>query len=249
MGDWQAKYTSFLYLPHLAATPPGTQHRPSSRTAKMELYYAPYSPPCRAVLLTIRYLGLPVTLRKLDMLQRAEHKQVWFLTINPIHTVPALDDNGFTLWESRAIMTYLVQKHGKDDSLYPKDLQQRALVDKMLYFDIGVLYRSIIDYWNPQVLGSEPPDSQKANLLKQSLEYLDTFLKGSKYVCGNHMTVADFSLLASVTTLDTYDYDYSSYSNLKRWVDSFKEDLPFYSDIIGTGVEIAKTWVKTVFKK
>lgn len=48
----------------------------------MELYYSPHSPPCRAVLLTIKTLGIPVTLRKLDMFQRAEHKQVWFLTVS-----------------------------------------------------------------------------------------------------------------------------------------------------------------------
>jgi len=44
-------------------------------------------------------------------------------------------------------MAYLVNKFGKDDRIYPKDPVKRALVDRMLYFDIGTLYKSMVDYF------------------------------------------------------------------------------------------------------
>src|SRR3954465_2641952 len=43
-------------------------------------------------------------------------RQAEYLAINPNGRLPAIDDDGFILWESLAITLYLAKKHGK---LYP----------------------------------------------------------------------------------------------------------------------------------
>ena len=47
---------------------------------------------------------------------------------------------------SRVICCYLVNKYGKDDSLYPNDPRKRALVDRALYFDMNILYLRSTQY-------------------------------------------------------------------------------------------------------
>lgn len=48
---------------------------------------------------------------------------------------------------SRAIMTYLSDSYAKNDSMYPKDLKSRALVDQRLQFDLGTMYQRTLDYY------------------------------------------------------------------------------------------------------
>ena len=48
-------------------------------------------------------------------------------------------------------MCYLVNKHAGSNpdkqSLYPTDPEQRANIDKLLFFDIGSLYKNVVDYF------------------------------------------------------------------------------------------------------
>jgi len=215
----------------------------------IELYYTPGSPHCRAVLMCIKALDLDIDLIKLDMYQKYEHKKPWFVKMNPQHTVPTLNDNDFILWESRAILCYLVNKFGREcpkkSELYPTDPEQRALVDRLLFFDNGTLYKNIVDYFHPQLMSGEDADERKANALKQSLEYLDLFLEKSPYVAVQHLTIADFSILASVTQLEGMEYRITAYPNLYKWVERLKSELPFYESCNTAGIEMFKAWAKS----
>lgn len=54
-----------------------------------------------------------------------------------------LTDGDTIIWDSHAIIAYLVRKYGKDDSLYPKDFAKRALVDQRLHFEGSVVFVTI----------------------------------------------------------------------------------------------------------
>ena len=102
------------------------------------------SAPCRIVYLTCEALGIEYEQVECDLMNGG-HKTEEYLKINPQHTIPAMEDGEFCLNESRVIATYLVAKYGKDDKLYPKDINQRAIVDQRLYFDMGVFYKAMGD--------------------------------------------------------------------------------------------------------
>ncbi|KAF2889239.1 hypothetical protein ILUMI_16934, partial [Ignelater luminosus] len=111
-----------------------------------KLYMIHGSPPCRTVFATIKALGIDVDRYEVDF-EKGEHLSPEFLKINPQHTVPVLVDDGKVICDSHVISTYLIDKYGKDDSLYPKDLYKRALVNEKLYFNIGSLFANTKSIW------------------------------------------------------------------------------------------------------
>jgi len=209
----------------------------------LDFYYVPGSAPCRIVMLTAKALGVDLNL-KLVNLQEGEQLKPEYLKMNPQHTVPTLDDNGFYLWESRAIATYLANKYGKDDSLYPKDPQRRAVIDRLLYFDGCTLYSSFAAYAYPQVFGGAPPNPEKLADLKKSLTYVETFLGDKKYLTGDQMTLADLSLVASISTFELIDLKLDDWPKVSAWLGRLK-GLPYYKEANQDGIDMFKAFMKS----
>ena len=99
------------------------------------------SAPCRIVEMTAEVLGLEYEFKVVD-LQAGEHMKPEYLALNPQHNIPCVKDGDFIGNESRAVAAYLASKYGKDDSLYPKNLETRCRVDQRLYFDMGTFYKA-----------------------------------------------------------------------------------------------------------
>lgn len=149
-----------------------------------------------------------------------------YLKINPQHTIPTLVDDGFALWESRAICVYLVEKYGKDDSLYPKDLKTRAVINQRFYFDMGSLFKQFGEYYFAEFFGKtkNPEDLKK---LEETMVVFNNFLAKSGYAAGTkHLTLADIVLFSSVSTFEVVNVDLSPYPNVQKWLKLMKETCP-----------------------
>lgn len=219
-----------------------------------ELYYYPGSAPCRSVLMLVREMGLEVDLKVVDLL-KAENKRPWFLRMNPQHMVPTLSDQGFVIWESRAVMQYLCNKYCTEANqyLYPKEAEQRGTVDRLLFFDMGTLNYAIREYFKPRIYEGLAPDAEKENLLKQSLDYLDNLLSteadgtpGPTYLAGEQLTIADFAVLASLSELDAMGYSYRCYGGVAKWAVRAKETVRCYDEVCEKGVQMTRDRVKQV---
>lgn len=209
----------------------------------IDFYYLPESAPCRSVLLVAKAVGVELNLKHTD-LQKGDHLKPEFVKINPQHTIPTLDDNGFVLWESRAILGYLAQQYGKDDSLYPKDPKKRALVDARLYFDIGTLAQRFGEYFYPVLFAGASFDPAKRTRLEEAYEFLDKFLEGQTWVAGDSLTIADIAIVASVSTAEAAGIEISKYPNVTRWFGKAKSAIPGYDELNHSGAMKFKEMVK-----
>ncbi|MEP7052579.1 MAG: glutathione S-transferase N-terminal domain-containing protein [Pseudomonadota bacterium] len=95
----------------------------------MKIFGNPVSTCTRKVLMTLHETNTPFELEVIDF-AKGEHKQPAHLARQPFGQVPALDDGGFQLYESRAMARYIDAKAG--GTLTPKDLQGRALMEQWL---------------------------------------------------------------------------------------------------------------------
>lgn len=209
----------------------------------IKLYYLLPSPPSRAVMMTAKVLGIELELNLTNIMEGA-HMTPEYLKMNPQHTIPTIDDNGFILWESRAIMAYLANAYGRDDSLYPKNPRLRAIVDQRLNFDVGTLFTRYSDLYFPMMHG-EAYNEEKAKKFDEALGWLNIFLDGHAFVAGDNLTIADISIVVTITNIDAFRYDFSGHENIVKWFERTKKALePYgYKEIDAAGAQILKTFI------
>ncbi|CAG9787034.1 unnamed protein product [Diatraea saccharalis] len=207
----------------------------------IDLYYTPASAPCRLVLLVAAALNIELNHNLID-LRAGEQLTPDFLKINPQHTVPTIVDEGFALWESRAISRYFFNKYGEGSTLYPEDPQARALVDQTLDFDLGTLYPRFAQYFYPQIFGGAPADEGLLKKLGEGLGFLNTFLESrdGEYATGPQMTLADLSLVATVSTIDVAGISLKPYPSVAKWFELVKDTAPGYQTANGEGIRLFK---------
>ena len=97
----------------------------------LTIYGFDFSSPANKVRFAANAMGLQYEYKRVNLLA-GEQKTPEFLKLNPIGRVPAIDDNGFKVFESAVIIKYLADKN--NSPLYPKDLQKRTIVDQWIDF-------------------------------------------------------------------------------------------------------------------
>ena len=92
----------------------------------MKLYAHPASTTSRPIMMFCAEQGIEVENVTIDLFSGA-HKEAPYLAVNPNGMIPAIDDEGFILSESSAILKYLADKI--ESPTYPKEARARARVE------------------------------------------------------------------------------------------------------------------------
>src|SRR4029079_607724 len=163
------------------------------------LYDIHLSPHARKVRLLAAELNIPLNKVTRDPRTR-ETRTPEYLAKNPNGRVPTLEEDGFVLYESPAILKYLSAKHPERGLWGARDPKTQALIDQWVCWWVGGAEAAIDGLaWEmlikPKVLkqpGNDPGIIADARArLARFLPVLDKQLEGRDFVLGR-LTVVDF---------------------------------------------------------
>ncbi len=197
----------------------------------MRLYHHPMSANARRAVMTAVQLGTDVDLVVVD-LAKGEQRAPEYLKKNPNGKVPLLDDDGFLLWESHAIMQYLADKT-PGQTLYPTEVRPRADVNRWLFWSAHHFMPSIsILNWENFVkplLGQGAADpamvARGELLVKENAAVLDAHLAGKKWVAQDRLTLADLALASPLLSIAPAKLPVNGFAHLMTWFRRV-EELP-----------------------
>jgi glutathione S-transferase len=206
--------------------------RPFREDNDMKLYMHPVSMTSRPVRLFMAEKGLKADEEVVDLMTGA-HFQEPYASLNPNKLVPMLDDDGFKLTESSAILKYLAEKFDLPE--YPKDLKKRAKVNEVMDWLNTNFYREwAYGLCYPQLFPHMKRRSDEAHAAtiewgkeqsKRWLQVLNDHYIGPKnqYLTGDTITIADYFGAALVTLGELIGCDLAAYPNITRWLDNMKK--------------------------
>ena len=188
----------------------------------MKLYMHPVSMTSRPVRLFMAEKGLKADEEVVDLMTGA-HFQEPYASLNPNKLVPMLEDDGFKLTESSAILKYLADKFDLPE--YPKDLKQRARVNEIMDWLNTNFYR---EWAYGHVLSAALPAHEAARRQrrrrrpssgareqsKRWLQVLNDHWIGpnNQYLGGNTITIADYFGAGLVTLGELIRCDHDALS-------------------------------------
>jgi glutathione S-transferase len=186
----------------------------------MKLHSIHNSNNCRRVNATIQHLGLEVEIIEKNM---GDLKTPEYLGFNANGKVPTLIDGDFNLWESRAIMQYLASK--KPSALWPTDEKRRADIARWQFWEASHLSRGTGAYAFEKLFKKifMKQDADPAALAVGEKEWrtfapvLDEQLKGKKWITGDDLTLADFSVGACFSYAEASGLPWNDYTNIISW--------------------------------
>jgi glutathione S-transferase len=149
------------------------------------------------VVLALEEIGLPY--ERIDAgLQFGVNDTPEYRAMNPNGLVPTIDDDGFVLWESNAIVRYLCAVHAAG-LFWPEDPRVRADADRWMDWQATTLNPTMVPAFAGLV--RTPPEKRDMKAIEQSraktdvaVGLLDARLEGRDYIAGGTYSMADIAL-------------------------------------------------------
>ena len=189
----------------------------------MKLYGFPASPNTWKVRALAAHLKMPFEFEFVDLTKGVQHTPA-YLALNPTGRTPTLVDGDFKLWESNAILQYLASKSATP--LYPGDAKNRADIARWQCWSLahwGAQACQPLTFENlvKKFVNMGPPDAaavaKATEAFNTEAKMLDAHLARQKYLVGDALTIADFSVAAPLFHAEGAQMPLAPYANVRGW--------------------------------
>nr|VWP00239.1 N/A [Ganoderma boninense] len=195
----------------------------------LKLYGFPSLTCTKTVQCVLEELSIPYEVIVVDIF-RGEHKTRAYKAKQPFGLVPYIDDDGFVLYESRAICRYLALQYGGIGKLIPDpaDVRKTALFEQAASveehnFDraaYGLVHEEHFkNLWGDEGVVSEEILDHYRAALEAKLEGYEAILSKQKYMAGNEFSLVDIFHLFYGSLVDDAGFNYlrtKEYPNIAR---------------------------------
>ncbi|KAJ6526011.1 glutathione S-transferase [Mycena capillaripes] len=195
----------------------------------LKLFGAPLSTCTRRVATVLVEKKVPFEFIAIDM-AKGEHKSAGFTENQPFGQVPYIDDDGFRLFESRAICRYIVEKYpDQGPALVPTDIKGKALFEQAASIEFSnfdpfvsrAVFEKVLKPMRGMTTDQAVYDTNIATL-SAKLDAYEVLLGKHKYLAGDEVSLADLFHLPYGNSLALAKCDLMTTKgpNVTRW---FKE--------------------------
>ena len=192
----------------------------------MRLYNVAYSGNSYKVRLLLAQLGIPCEIVEVDIL-KGESRTPEFLKINPNGRTPVLDDDGFILAESNAILAYLAQ----GTKFLPEDRKKFGQVFQWMFFEqySHEPFIATSRFW----LQHKPDSAEKTALLASkrdggwaALKVMEDHLAHNDFFAGDY-SIADIALFAYTHVAAEGGFPLDDFPKIRGWIERVLEQPKF----------------------
>lgn len=164
----------------------------------LKIYHSRRARSARVIWL-MEELGVPYQLEALDF-SPATLKSPEYLELHPLGQIPVIQEDGITMFESGAILEYLLEKHGQGRLAPAPATRERAEYLQWFHYGEASLARHTSDIVRQRFAADAQAPESAAILARartrfaESLAVVDRALTGRDFICGAGFSAADIMI-------------------------------------------------------
>ena len=145
--------------------------------------------------------------------------------VNPNLKVPALDDNGFMVFESMAINLHLAKNYSQ--TLWPTDSNQQSAAIQWSIWAMTEIEPPFVELFLQRIILPEEkrdPQAEETAIetINRPIGVLENILSKNDYVLGNTFTIADLNLVSIFTLNDIVKITMENFTRTEGWIEKCK---------------------------